>query len=148
LENRKFHQSFLRSLILLFSLGFVLQGCSEIAQMTGQETIRPPCADRVVNRAFQQYGEAKSGLALYFEELNDNRLYQAYYAAWDSRNTVSSVKKCWDRRVSHYNALSNLMGMNRELAQIILINMPDEDPEDMISIYREQYDRVMNLRSD
>ena len=69
----------MRSLILLFSLGFVLQGCSEIAQMTGQETIRPPCADRVVNRAFQQYGEAKSGLALYFEELNDNRLYQAYY---------------------------------------------------------------------
>ena len=116
--------------------------------MTGQETIRPPCADRVVNRAFQQYGEAKSGLALYFEELNDNRLYQAYYAAWDSRNTVNSVKKCWDRRVSHYNALRNLMGMNRELAQIILINMPDKDPGDMISIYREQYDRVMNLRSD
>ena len=82
------------------------------------------------------------------EELNDNRLYQAYYAAWDSRNTDNSVKKCWDRRVSHYNALQNLMGMNRELAQIILINMPDEDPGDMISIYREQYDRVMNPLTD
>ena len=138
----------IRSLILFLSFGFVIQGCSEFAQMTGQETIRQPCADRVVNRAFQQYGEAKSGLALYFEELNDNRLYQAYYAAWDSRNTVNAVKKCWDRRVSHYNALQNLMGMNRELAQIILINMPDEDPGDMISIYREQYDRVMNPLSD
>ena len=126
----------------------MLQGCSEIAQMTGQENFRPPCADCVVSRAFQQYGEAKSGLALYFEELNDNRLYQAYYAAWDSRNTVSSVINCWDRRVSHYNALRNLMWMNKELAQIILINMPDEDPGGMISIYREQYDRVMNLRSD
>ena len=138
----------LRPFLILFSLGLMLQSCSELAQMTGQETIRTPCADRVVSRAFQQYGEAKSGLALYFEELNDNRLYQAYYAAWDSRNTVNSVKKCWDRRVSHYNALKNLMDMNRELGKIILINMPDNDPGDMISIYREQYDRVMNPLSD
>jgi hypothetical protein len=40
------------------------------------------------------------------------------------------------------------MGMNRELAKIILINMPDNDPGEMISIYREQYDRVMNPQFD
>ena len=144
MKIRNSYSLILRTFLIIFSLGLMLQSCSELAQMTGQETIRPPCADQVVSRAFQQYGEAKSGLALYFEELNDNRLYQAYYAAWDSRKTVNSVKKCWDRRVSHYNALKNLMDMNRELAKIIFINMPDNDPGDMISIYREQYDRVIN----
>jgi len=64
------------------------------------------------------------------------------------RNTVNSVKKCWDRRVSHYNALQNLMDMNKELARLIIINMPDDDPGVMISIYREQYDRVMNPQFD
>ena len=142
------YSSVSKTFFLVIGIAFLLQGCAELANFTGQETSRPPCADRVVNRAFQQYGEAKSGLALYFEELNDNRLYQAYYAAWDSRNTVNSVKKCWDRRVSHYNALQNLMDMNKELARLIIINMPDDDPGVMISIYREQYDRVMNPQFD
>jgi hypothetical protein len=40
------------------------------------------------------------------------------------------------------------MDMNKELARLIIINMPDDDPGVMISIYREQYDRVMNPQFD
>lgn len=131
-------------LTIFISLGLLLKGCAEVAELTGQDKARPTCAKRVIDRAYKQYGEAKTGLALFFEEHNDNRLYQAYYAAWDSKMTANLVKKCWDRRVSHFNAMKNLKDMNNQLAHIIRRNMPDDDPGALIAIYREQYLHVMN----
>ena len=134
----------LHKIVFLLSLLPVMQGCAWFADMTGQEPARPACSDRVIERAFMLYGEAKTGLVLFFNEHNDNRLYQAYYASWDSRNTAQSVRKCWDRRVSHFNAMKNLTEMNNELARVIRMNLPDQDPGRLIAIYREEYRQVMN----
>jgi uncharacterized radical SAM superfamily Fe-S cluster-containing enzyme len=82
-------------------------------------------------------------LALYFEERSDNQLYLAFYAATDSVYESRRVKKCWDRRVSHYNAMQNLWEMNTALARVIRRNMPDDDRGELISVFREQYDWVM-----
>lgn len=133
-----------KPIYILAALGLALTGCTEMAELTGQQTTRPACADRVIDRAFILYGEAKSGFALFLEEHNDNRLFQAYYAAWDSRSTARAVRRCWDRRRSHFNAMQNLEEMNALLAHIIRINMPDADPGYMVAIYREQYERIMN----
>ncbi len=132
-----------KNIVSLATIGLALTGCAEMAELTGQQTTRPPCADRVIDRAFTLYGEAKSGLALFMEEHNDNRLFQAYYAAWDSRSTARAVRRCWDRRRSHFNAMQNLDEMNSLLAHLIRMNMPDEDPGHMVAIYREQYERIM-----
>ena len=121
-----------------------LQSCTELASMTSQNTSRPSCANRVIQRAFDLYDDAKNRLTLFFKEQDDSYLYEAYYTSWDSRNISMSVRKCWDRRVSHFNAMKNLSQMNNDLARVIKINLPDEDPGALIAIYRENYKNIMN----
>ena len=40
--------------------------------------------------------------------------------------------------------MKNLTEMNNELARVIRMNMPDQDPGRLIAIYREEYHQVMN----
>ena len=133
--------------IFLVTVAFWTIGCAQFTSLkdnfTNQAPVNPACADRAINNAFNLYGEAKTGLALFFEEHNDNRLYQAFYASWDSVNEARKVKKCWDRRVSHYYAMQNIQEMNVILARVIRRNMPDDDSGEMIAVYREQYNQVM-----
>ena len=141
-----------RSLLLFFFSGIFLicSGCSNFKNLIGytQEQSTPTtCANVVIRRAFELHEDAKSGLALFFDERSDNHLYQAFYAASDSVYESRKVKNCWDRRVSHYYAMQNLQEMNTSLARIIRRNMPDNDQGDMISVYRDQYEWLMpNVR--
>ncbi|MBC8257717.1 MAG: hypothetical protein H8E38_01760 [SAR324 cluster bacterium] len=135
------------SILILSGLIFLGSGCSKFASFTKESTAPSTCADQVIARAFNLHENAKSGLALYFEERTENQLYQAYYAASDSVFESRKVKKCWDRRVSHYYAMQNLQEMNSSIARVIKRNMPDNDRGEMISVYRNQYDWLMpNLR--
>lgn len=133
--------------LIIFAVVFFLgSGCSKWKQLIGftkDSTAPASCADSVIERAFNLHEDAKSGLALYFEERSDNQLFQAFYAATDSVYESRKVKKCWDRRISHYNALRNLQEMNTALAWIIRRNMPDDDRGEMISVFRDQYDWLM-----
>ena len=99
----------------------------------------------MIERAFQLHENAKSGLALFFDERSDNQLYQAFYSASDSVYESRKAKNCRDRRVSHYYAIQNLLEMNTSLARIIRRNMPDNDQGEMISVYRDQFDWVMPI---
>ena len=139
-----------RSLMLLFISGIFLifSGCSNFKKIIGYTTEQATpatCANIVIERAFKLHEDAKSGLALYFNERSDNQLFQAFYAASDSVYESRKVKNCWDRRVSHYYAIQNLMEMNTSLARIIRRNMPDDDQGEMISVYRDQYEWVMPI---
>ena len=141
-----------RSLLLLFLSGIFLicSGCSNFNKIIGytKEQAAPTnCASIVIERAFKLHEDAKSGLALFFDERSDNRLYHAFYAASDSVYESRKVKNCWDRRVSHYYAMQNLQEMHTSLARIIRRNMPDDDQGEMISVYRDQYEWVLpNIR--
>ena len=139
-----------RSLLLFFISGIFLicSGCSNFKKIIGyttEQAVPATCANIVIERAFKLHEDAKSGLALYFNERSDNQLYQAFYAASDSVYESRKVKNCWDRRVSHYYAIQNLMEMNTSLARIIRRNMPDDDQGEMISVYRDQYEWVMPI---
>ena len=141
-----------RSLLLFFISGIFLicSGCSNFKKIIGfnkEQSTPTTCANAVIERAFKLHEDAKSGLALFFDKRNDNQLYQAFYAASDSVYESRKVKKCWDRRVSHYYAIQNLLEMNTSLARIIRRNMPDNDQGEMISVYRNQYEWLMpNIR--
>ena len=141
-----------RNLLLFFLSGIFLicSGCSHFNKIIGfpKEQAAPSnCASVVIERAFKLHEDAKSGLALFFDERSDNRLYQAFYAASDSVYESRKVKNCWDRRNSHFYAMQNLQEMNTSLARIIRRNMPDNDQGEMISVYRNQYEWVMpNIR--
>lgn len=128
------------TLLLLAALGLLLGGCAALPNFnTDAAVARTPCADRVMDQAFLLHNEAKTGLAIFYDERDDHRLYQSYYASVDSVLTARSVAKCWDRRVSHYNAMRNLEDANRQLVHLIKRNMPDEEGTALVSVYREQY---------
>ena len=138
-----------RSSLLFFFSGifFICSGCSNFVGFTKEQTAPTTCANIVIERAFKLHEDAKSGLAMFFDERIENQLYQAFYAASDSVYESRKVKNCWDRRVSHYYAVQNLQELNTSLARIIRRNMPDYDQGEMISVYRDQYKWLMpNIR--
>ena len=137
----------LRNLILaIATIGFLSSGCSTIQEIVGggNTLIAGPCADLTIDEAFFLHEEAKSGFAKYLNTREDHLLFDAFYTSSDSRSVAQSVSKCWDRRVSHYNAMKNLEELNNDLARILIRNMPDEDPGQMVSVYRGKYPRLMH----
>jgi len=137
-----------RLLLLMFATLMILGSCAEFEELaTGQGAGRPSCAAPVINRAIRHYEEAKTGLALYYEEQNDNRLFQAYYASADSVTTAKRAGKCWDRRASHKAAYYNLRELNREVVKIIRRNMPDSESAALVALYRDQYEKVVKRRN-
>lgn len=138
-----------RFLCLLLLLPVVVGSCAEFEEFTtGQTAGRTPCANPVISRAITHYEEAKTGLALYYEEQNDNRLFQAYYASVDSVMTArKAARKCWDRRASHKAAYQNLRELNREVVKIIRRNMPDAETAGLVALYRDQYEKVVKRRN-
>ena len=135
----------LKILLFLFLLASV--ACSKfpgIPDFTGKESNRKvSCADLVIERAFKLHENAKYSLALFFDERSDDQLYKAFYSASDSVRESRKVKKCWDRRRSHYYAIQNLKEMNTSLAHIIRRNLPDDDSGEMIAVYNNQFEWVM-----
>ena len=135
-----------RNLILaIITMGFLSSGCSTIQEIFGggNTLIAGPCADLTIDEAFFLHEEAKSGFAKYLNTREDHLLFDAFYTASDSRSVAQSVSQCWDRRVSHYNAMKNLQELNNDLARILIRNMPEEDPGQMVSVYRGKYNRLM-----
>ena len=135
----------LKTVWLLLFTGIVLlsPGCSQLTDFTKDATGPVSCADFVIEKAFNLHEDAKSGLALFFEERSDNQLYQAFYAASDSVHQSRKVKKCWDRRASHYFAMQNLEEMNSSLARVIRRNLPDDGSGEIIAVYHNQYDLLL-----
>ena len=141
----------IKSKIFLKSLGIFIiltcVGCSKLASLTNftgdMKKLKSSCAELTIEKAFNLHEDAKYSLALFFEERSDEKLYQAFYAASDSVRESRKVKKCWDRRRSHYYAMQNLKEKNISLARIIRRNLPDDDSGEMIAVYHNQFDWVM-----
>ena len=133
--------------LVLFLVIFSIAGCSGMDLLGGRTTpTRSPCADLVLDHAFLLHAEAKSGLALFYDEQEDYRLYQSYYASVDSVNVARSVSQCWDRRRSHFNAMRNLEEMNRQIVKVVRRNMPDDDKGELVSVYQDKYPLLFNPR--
>ena len=129
-----------RGLLLFFLSGIslIFSGCSNFNKIIGftkEQATPTTCASVVIERAFKLHEDAKSGLAMFFDERSENQLYRAFYAASDSVYESLKVKNCWDRRISHYYAMQNLQEMNTSLARIIRRNMPDDDQGEICLLY-------------
>ena len=131
-------------LAFVFVVLFEASGCSKLTNFSkGKTTKKTTCANQVIRKAFNLHEDAKSELALFFEERSDEQLYKAFYSASDSVRESRKIKKCWDRRVSHYYAMQNLKEMNTSLALVIRRNLPDDDRGEMIAVYHNQFDWAM-----
>ena len=126
---------------------FLSLGCSNFPILsnfnTDKKNTKSSCADIAIERAFKLHESAKYSLALFYDERSDAQLYKAFYSAFDSVRESVKVKKCWDRRRTHYYAMQNLKEMNTSLARVIRRNLPDDDIGEMIAIYHNQFDWVM-----
>ncbi|MBF0278578.1 MAG: hypothetical protein HQM13_12335 [SAR324 cluster bacterium] len=136
-----------RLLIGLLMMIPFLPGCSKIQDLANPFLSTKPevvvCASAVIDQAYDLYGEAKIELAQHYDNRDANHLFKAYYAASDSMTLARSVKNCKDRQSADFFAMKNLLDLNLALQSVVRINMRDEDPSDLIAIYREQYYKVM-----
>ena len=111
---------FLKVIVVL--VFFMSAGCSKLANLTNftgdMNKRKASCAEMTIERSFKLHEDAKYSLALFFEERSDEKLYQAFYAASDSVRESRKVKKCWDRRRSHYYAMKNIEEMNTSLKTV------------------------------
>lgn len=134
-----------------FALGLLLlivliPGCSRIRDLANPLINKQPvvfCASDRIDQAYELYGEAKVRLAMHYDDRDSNHLLEAYYASSDSIAVARSLAKCPDRKRSDYNAMKNLLSLNKALQRVARMNMRDADPGNLIAIYREQYDKVM-----
>ena len=136
-----------RILIGLLMMACFLSGCSRIKDLASPFTSSKKqilvCASLVIDQAFDLYGDAKMALAQHYDDRDPNHLFKAYYAAADSMTLARSIKKCKDRRSADFFAMRNLQDLNRALQRVVRLNMRDEDPSNLIAVYREQYYKVM-----
>ncbi len=136
-----------RILIGLMVIACFLPGCTQIKNLTqpllGQRNQVVVCASARIDQAYDLYGEAKMKLAQHYDDRDSNHLLEAYYAASDSMAIANTVTKCPDRQRSDFFAIKNLMGLNKSLQKVVRLNMRDEDPSNLIAIYRDQYYKVM-----
>lgn len=134
-------------LMLMLLITMTLGGCSAYNRISNQlnRNQQPvvSCADSIINRAFDLYEDAKVELASHYENRDPNHLVEAFYHSRDSYETANSVKACADRNITHFHAMKNLKDMNRNLANTVVINMRDEDPMNLIEIYRDKYSKVI-----
>tara|TARA_B100000676_G_C17751067_1_gene666514 strand:+ start:238 stop:684 length:447 start_codon:yes stop_codon:yes gene_type:complete len=142
---KKLKKIFFIEILVIFL--FLSLGCSNFPILsnfnTDKKNSKNSCADIAIERAFKLHERAKYSLALFYDERSDDQLYKAFYAAFDSVRESVKVKKCWDRRRTHYYAMENLKEMNTSLARVIRRNLPDDDSGEMIAIYHNQFDWVM-----
>ncbi len=131
--------------VILMSLviACLLSGCSQLRNLTQRKPQVIACATPRIDRAYDVYSQAKTKLAQHYATRNSNDLFEAYYAASDSISLARSVAKCRDKNSTHFAAFKNLTELNRELQKIVRLNMRDEDPSNLIAIYRDQYYKVM-----
>ena len=145
MEYIKFRKIFFIKILVMFL--FLSLGCSKFPILSNftsdKKNLKSSCADTTIERAFRLHENAKYNLALFFDERSDDQLYKAFYDAFDSVRESMKVKKCWDRKRTHYYAMQNLREMNTSLAHVIRRNLPDDDIGGMISIYHNQFDWVM-----
>ncbi len=136
-----------RILTGLMMISFLLPGCSQIKNLTnpllGKKNEIVVCASTRIDQAYELYGEAKMKLAQHYDDRDSNHLLEAYYAASDSMALANTVAQCPDRQRSDFFAIKNLEGLNKSLQRVVRLNMRDEDPSNLIAIYRDQYYKVM-----
>ena len=136
---------------IIFSKGLLIAififGCTQIPDwatpLMGEQEQIVSCAGEIVDVAYELHEEAKLELARYYDTRDTNHLFNAYYAAADSSVLSRSLSKCPDRQRSDFFAMRNLISLNRSIQQVVQLNMRDEDPSDLIAIYRDQYYKVM-----
>ncbi|MFH2131703.1 MAG: hypothetical protein ABIK68_15120 [bacterium] len=130
-----------RNLIILLIAGF-LTSCGFGTQSQPRMKTNPQCAEVRLESAFDFHNQAKDFFRSFYKTRKENELFFAWYAAEDSLYMANSIRRCYDKKNKHFNAVSNLYQKNQTLQRLIVQNMRQESQSRLSELYLEDYREI------
>ncbi|MBU2647467.1 hypothetical protein KKI24_22360 [bacterium] len=130
-----------RNLIILLIAGF-LTSCGFGTQSQPRMKTNPQCAEVRLESAFDFHNQAKDFFRSFYKTRKESELFFAWYAAEDSLYMANSIRRCYDKKNKHFNAVSNLYNKNQTLQRLIVQNMRQESQSKLSELYLEDYREI------
>ncbi len=130
-----------RILIILLSTGF-LASCGWGTASAPRIQVNPQCAEIRLESAFNFHNQAKDFYRSFYKTRKENELFFAWYSTEDSLYMANSIKRCYDKKNKHYNAVKNLFRKNNTLQRLIVQNMRQESQSKLSELYLEDYREI------
>ncbi|NQU62931.1 MAG: hypothetical protein HQ517_01410 [SAR324 cluster bacterium] len=130
-----------RILIILLSAG-LLTSCGWGTASAPRMQVNPQCAEVRLESAFDYHNQAKDFFRSFYKTRKENELFFAWYSTEDSIYMANSIKRCYDKKNKHYNAVKNLYNKNSTLQRLIVQNMRQESQSKLSELYLEDYREI------
>lgn len=130
-----------RILIILFTAGF-LTACGFGTSTRPKTATNPLCAEPRLESAFDFHNQAKDFFRSFYKTRKENELFFAWYATEDSLYMANTVRRCYDKRNKHFNAVKNLYRENQTLQRLIVQNMRQESQSKLSELYLDEYREI------
>ncbi len=130
-----------RILIFIFTAGF-LTSCSWGTPTRTQIKISPSCAEVRLDSAFDFHQQAKDFHRSFYKTRKESELFFAWYSAEDSLFMANSIRRCYDKKNKHFNAVKNLYRKNNTLKRLIVQNMRQDSQSKLSELYLEDYREI------
>ena len=127
-----------RLLIFVFAAGF-LTSCGLGTATQPQIKPNPSCAEVRLDSAFDFHNQAKDFYRSFYKTRKENELFFAWYSTEDSLYMANSIRRCYDKKNKHFNAVKNLYRKNNTLQRLIVQNMRQESQSKLSELYLEDY---------
>jgi len=102
----------------------------------------PSCAEVRLDSAFDFHNQAKDFYRSFYKTRKENELFFAWYSTEDSLYMANSIKRCYDKKNKHFNAVKNLYRKNNILQRLIVQNMRQESQSKLSELYLEDYREI------
>lgn len=130
-----------RLLTILFIAGFI-SACGFGTPVRPRTKVNPLCAEPRLESAFDFHNQAKDFFRSFYKTRKENELFFAWYATEDSLYMANSIRRCYDKKNKHFNAVRNLYRENQTLQRLIVQNMRQESQSKLSELYLEDYREI------
>jgi len=92
--------------------------------------------------AFDFHKQAKDFYKSFYKTRKENELFFAWYSTEDSLYMANSIRRCYDKKNKHFNAVKNLYRKNNTLQRLIVQNMRQASQSNLSELYLEDYREI------
>jgi len=133
----------MKRLLLILIVSATLSACDFFGTpVRPQVEPNPLCAEPRLESAFVFHNQAKDFFRSFYKTRKENELFFAWYATEDSMYMANSVRRCYDKKNKHFNAVKNLYRENKTLQRLIVQNMRQESQSMLSELYLEDYREI------
>ncbi len=133
----------MKRLLILLLIASFLSSCEFLGARTQPKVQEnPQCAEPRLESAFDYHNQAKDFFRSFYKTRKENELFFAWYATEDSLYMANSIRRCYDKRNKHFNAVKNLYRENQTLQRLIVQNMRTEPQSKLSELYLEDYRKI------